>query len=99
MRLLDRNGNDTSTNYPAQPLGGYYPTSQWKVREAVRDYRDLYIHVPPGQYQLEVTVYPVGQPAQLLPLYGVDGSQKIDQNSLTNKLGLNWPITVLKSDY
>ena len=65
VRLLDKDGRDTGTNYPAQPLSGYFPTGQWKFRQAVRDYRDLYIHLPPGQYQLEITAYPKGQPQAL----------------------------------
>ncbi len=78
VRLLDRDGQDTGTNYAAQPLEGYYSTDRWKVREAVRDYRDLYIKVPPGEYRLEVSVYPLGQPQNLLLVSGTQGSLKIE---------------------
>jgi hypothetical protein len=97
VRLLDMAGRDTGTNYPAQPLSGYYPTSQWKVREAVRDYRDLYIHLPPGQYQLEVTAYPKGQPQALLPVSGSYNDKPLDLPPGSTALKLAYPITVIKT--
>ena len=72
-RLLDANGHDTHTNYTAQPLSGYYPTAGWRPDEAFRDFRDLYIHVPPGQYQVEVSVAAVGSPDMLLKISGNTG--------------------------
>lgn len=96
VRLLDKDGRDTGTNYPAQPLSGYFPTSLWKVREAVRDYRDLYIHLPPGQYQLEITVYPKGQPQALLPVSGTYNDKPLDLLQGNTALKLAYPITVVK---
>jgi hypothetical protein len=97
VRLLDMAGRDTGTNYPAQPLSGYYPTSQWKVREAVRDYRDLYIHLPPGQYQLEITVYPKGQPQALLPVSGSYNDVPLALAPGSTALKLAYPITVVNA--
>lgn len=97
VRLLDMAGRDTGTNYPAQPLSGYYPTGQWKVREAVRDYRDLYIHLPPGQYQLEITAYPKGQPEALLPISGTYNDQPLDLSPGDTTLKLPYPITVVEA--
>ncbi|MDB5079667.1 MAG: hypothetical protein JWP00_1591 [Chloroflexi bacterium] len=95
VRLLDKDGRDTGTNYPAQPLSGYFPTSKWKVREAVRDYRDLYIHLPPGQYQLEVTAYPKDQPQALLPVSGTYNGQTLELSPGNTALKLAFPITVV----
>lgn len=89
VRLLDANGNDTGTNYAAQPLGGYYPTSKWKLQEATRDYRELYIHVPPGKYQLELSIYPVGQPQNKLKINGTHLGQ-----TATNVTNLGLPLNI-----
>lgn len=96
VRLLDMDGNDTKTNYLAQPLNGYYPTGQWKEKEAVRDYRDLYIHLSPGQYQLEVSVFPVNQPQSALPVYGTQDGQIIEAATPVQKIRLTYPIKVVK---
>ena len=90
VRLLDKDGHDTDTNYAAQPLNGYLPTSQWRPDQAVRDYRDLYIHVPPGSYSIELSVYPKGQPQSPLPISSGTSGQPLAQ-----QLRLNFPITVL----
>jgi mannosyltransferase len=82
VRLLDAAGNDTGTNYSAPPLNGYYPTSQWKYREAVRDYREIYVRVPPGKYKLEVSLYPAGQPSALLPVRGTYQGQAVSGQSV-----------------
>ncbi len=93
VRLLDAAGNDTKTNYSAAPLNGYYPTGQWKTGEAVRDYRELYIRVAPGQYRLEISVFPAGQPQQKLLVSGSQGDQKVEK---VPAVQLNGPITVGK---
>ncbi|MBN9388911.1 MAG: glycosyltransferase family 39 protein [Chloroflexi bacterium] len=97
VRLLDQNGHDTGTNYPAQPLGGYFPTGRWNINEAVRDYRDVYIKLPPGQYQLELLAYPRGQPQSPLPVSGTYNDQPLSQPADSTALRLNYPITVVKT--
>jgi hypothetical protein len=92
VRLLDKDGHDTGTNYTALPLNGYLSSSQWRKNEAVRDYRDLFIHVPPGEYKLEVTVYSAGNPQALL---NVNGSELGGSNVQgATKILLDKPILV-----
>ncbi len=96
VRVINSDGKDTGISYNAQPLGGYYPTSLWKVREAVRDYRDIYIHLPPGEYFLELQMYPDGQPQQLLPLWGSQAGQNIENSQPQTRLRLSIPFQVIK---
>ncbi|HEX2911994.1 MAG TPA: glycosyltransferase family 39 protein [Chloroflexia bacterium] len=96
VRLLDKNGQDTGTNYTAQPLAGYYPTGKWKVHEAVRDYRDLYIHVPPGQYRLEITAYPAGQPEKALTVSGNYSGKEINSSAQVQHLVLDWTVNIVE---
>lgn len=91
VRLLDRDGHDTGTSYASLPLNGYFTTNQWHKNEALRDYRDLFIHVPPGEYRLEVSVYPVANPQALLPINGSEQGNKVTG---ATKILLGKPITV-----
>jgi hypothetical protein len=91
VRLLDKNGRDTGTNYSAPPLNGYYPTGQWRGNEAVRDYRELFIHVPPGEYRLEISVYPADNPQAALAVNGSETGQKV---AGATKILLSKPIIV-----
>ncbi len=95
VRLLDQNGQDTRTNYTAQPLSGYFPTGQWREGQAMRDYRDLYIHVPPGQYQVELTVQPKGQPSKLLTGFRLKDDRIDTSFPPVQKLIIKAPIIVL----
>jgi len=91
VRLLDKEGRDTGTSYAALPLNGYFTTDRWHRNEAVRDYRDLFIHVPPGEYQLELSVYPANDPqAPLL----VQGSEQEKQVNGAAQILLKQPIIV-----
>jgi hypothetical protein len=93
VRLLDANGHDTNTNYTSQPLSGYFPTTSWHAGEAFRDFRDLYIHVPPGQYQLELSVTPVDQTQTPLLVSGNEGSKQAQAGA--SNIVLSKTITVL----
>lgn len=74
VRLVGKDGQDMDTNYTARPDAGYRPTTKWVRGEAVRDYREIYIKAPPGEYRLEVSLHPVGKPdAPLL----VSGATKV----------------------
>lgn len=96
VRLLDTNGHDTHTNYTAQPLSGYYPTSGWRPDEAFRDFRDLYIHVPPGQYQVEVSVTALDNPNVPLKISGTENKGAGEIQSLnSSSVILSKKITVL----
>ncbi|MSP14458.1 MAG: hypothetical protein EXR62_16080 [Chloroflexi bacterium] len=55
------------SGHDAEPLDGGYPTLQWFPGEAVRDILHLEIpsDAPPGDYQLEIGIYPTGQPDRL----------------------------------
>ncbi len=97
VRLLDQAGKSTGTDYPAQPLNGYYPTGRWNVPEAVRDYRDIYIKLPPGQYQLEITAYPKGHPQAPLVVSGSYNDKPLNQPPGSTSLKLEYPITVVKT--
>lgn len=50
------------TQADSYPLGGMYPTSQWKVGETIRDPRTLLLPdgIPPGRYKLIVGFYLLG---------------------------------------
>ncbi|NWJ44503.1 MAG: glycosyltransferase family 39 protein [Chloroflexi bacterium] len=92
VRLVTSNGEDTATNYTTRALSGYYPTSIWQPYRGVRDYREIYIKVPTGEYRLEVSLNPVGKPEQKVLVSGREG-----QNLLTNanKVLLSLPVTVV----
>ncbi len=77
VRLLDKDGRDTGTNYTALPLNGYFTTDRWRKNEAVRDYRDLFIHVPPGEYRLEISVAPADNPNVPLAITGWEQGRKV----------------------
>ncbi len=91
-RLLDKAGNDTGTNYASLPLNGYYTSDQWRGREAVRDYRELFIHVPPGEYQLELTIYANDNPDVPISINGAEQGTNVEE---ANRVIFNKPITVL----
>jgi hypothetical protein len=92
VRLVTSNGEDTATNYTTRALSGYFPTSIWQPYRGVRDYREIYIKVPVGEYRLEVSLNPVGKPEQKVPVSGREG-----QNLLTNanKVVLSLPVKVV----
>ncbi len=92
VRLLDQTGRDTGTNYASLPLNGYYPTDRWRINEAVRDYRDIFIKVPPGEYNLEISVFPVKNPEAALMVTG-EGQGKIPEGATS--LWLGKPVIVL----
>lgn len=56
------------------PLGGMYPTSQWKVGETIRDLRTLFLpdDIPTGRYKLIVGFYLLGG-GERLPAARVGG--------------------------
>jgi 4-amino-4-deoxy-L-arabinose transferase-like glycosyltransferase len=92
VRLVAKDGTDTATNYTAQPAGGYYPTSKWDKGESVRDYREIYIKVPPGEYRLEVSVHPAGKPGTPLPAKGSEGQNQLQDAA---KIILALPVKVV----
>jgi hypothetical protein len=57
------------------PVDGFYPTSQWKVGEIVRDQYDIAIspEAPPGEYQLEVGMY-LAETGERLEAIGEEGA-------------------------
>ena len=57
-QLLDGNGAFV-TGYDSQPLGGYFPTSQWPADEVVTDFIRLPVPdtLAPGQYTLITGMY------------------------------------------
>jgi hypothetical protein len=57
-QLLDRQGN-LAASWDSQPLGGYFPTSQWPAREIVTDIVRLPVPagLPPGDYTLITGLY------------------------------------------
>lgn len=78
VRLVGKDGQDMDTSYTARPAAGYHPTTKWVRNEPVRDYREIYIKVPPGEYRLEVSIHPVGKSdAPLL----VSGAPKVVLNT------------------
>ena len=50
-----------------EPADGFYPTTEWRKGEIVRDQYDLTIpfDAPPGEYQIEVGMY-VGETGERL---------------------------------
>jgi hypothetical protein len=92
IRLTDKDGKDLDTNYTAQPLMGYFPTAKWQVNEVWRDYRDIFIKVPPGQYFIEVSLHPVGNPSAPLRVSGEEQGNRLDSAQVVR---LQFPVTVL----
>jgi 4-amino-4-deoxy-L-arabinose transferase-like glycosyltransferase len=70
---------DAGDNVVAQkdnpPVDGFYPTTEWKVGEIVRDQYDMVIpsDTPPGEYRLKVGMY-LHETGEHLPIYA--GSEK-----------------------
>jgi mannosyltransferase len=96
VRLTDKDGKDLATTYESEPLQGYFPTTKWKQNEIWRDYRDIYIKVPPGQYFIEVTVHPTAKPNEPLSVSGAEKDQKSQsQSQSAQRVRLSFPVTVL----
>ncbi|MBN1218737.1 MAG: phospholipid carrier-dependent glycosyltransferase [Anaerolineae bacterium] len=57
-QLLDRNGALVAGR-DSQPLGGYFPTSQWPAHEIITDVTSLALpaNLPPGDYALITGMY------------------------------------------
>ncbi|MCL4459828.1 MAG: glycosyltransferase family 39 protein [Chloroflexi bacterium] len=60
LRLLDAQGHNWGQS-DDQPCDGFYPTSLWNTGEVVRDQHNLrpLVGTPPGEYTLEVRLYPL----------------------------------------
>ncbi|HXV41987.1 MAG TPA: hypothetical protein VEC96_02905, partial [Anaerolineae bacterium] len=71
-QLLDRQGL-LAAGWDSQPLGGYFPTSQWPAREIVTDIVSLPLppDLPPGDYTLITGLYRLDTLERLL---AADGS-------------------------
>jgi len=66
VHLLDPSGNRVAQS-DSYPLGGMYPTSHWRVGEAVRDCYTLVPggELPAGEYQLAIGFYNLKDKARL----------------------------------
>ncbi len=72
-QLLDRNGALVA-GWDSQPLGGYFPTSQWPSGEIITDIVRLPLpaDLPPGDYTLITGMYPLDTQERLPTNTGSD---------------------------
>ncbi|TEU20925.1 MAG: phospholipid carrier-dependent glycosyltransferase [Anaerolineales bacterium] len=70
-----------------EPADGFYPTTEWRKGEIVRDQYDLTIprDAPPGEHQIEVGMY-LAETGERLPVLNVDG--QVEDNQVL--LGTVW---------
>ena len=63
-----------------EPADGFYPTTEWRKGEIVRDQYDLTIPLdaPPGGYQIELGMYAAGT-RERLPVIGLQTGQGADR--------------------
>jgi hypothetical protein len=63
-----------------EPADGFYPTTEWRRDEIVRDQYDLIISpdAPAGEYQIEVGMYVAGT-GERLPVIGPQTGQRADR--------------------
>jgi hypothetical protein len=88
VHLLDEQGR-LAWGSDGPPLGGLYPTSQWRAGEIVVDPRSLSAgDLTPGQYRLAVGLY---DPATLARLPVRDARGQPVAGDAIPLMGLNWP--------
>ena len=77
--LIDREGHIWGQK-DNEPADGFYPTTEWRKGEIVRDQYDLTIPLdaPPGGYQIEVGMYLAGT-GERLPVIGPQTGQRADR--------------------
>jgi hypothetical protein len=88
VHLLDDQGR-LAWGSDGPPLGGLYPTSQWRAGKIVVDPRPLPASdLPPGRYRLAVGMY---DPATLVRLPVTDGQGQPIAGDAIPLMRLNWP--------
>ena len=80
-QLLDSNGT-LAQGWDSQPLGGYFPTSQWPANEIVTDIVQLPLpaDLPPGDYTLITGLYLLDTGERLIQ---ADGTNYIKLTTIT----------------
>lgn len=75
LRLVDAEGQVRWESEGTRPVGGLYPTNAWPVGAVVSDYHEVSFppHLPPGEYGLEVGLFPPFSDVGL----GVDGGATV----------------------